>query len=325
MLTRLLVPLLVVLGALAALAQELTPPAVPPPPPVTVVRVMVLQNLEVAALQPLLGMPLFTNTGIQGDFPFTPLAALVPKEIDSLLGMTQTNAILIRAKAPTLAAANAAVDSFIALVRMLDKPAPRIIIEVALIQTTYGEARAFGAGGAFASGNVALEYHNGGGEGNARLRYMNGQLRAAMSSMIVQEKAKVFSTAKVMVLQNGSGYISLAGTDLPLDTLAVRKASVLPNGQIILQIEPVYSLTGVYLNTPVVRAKDGEAVFLGMLGGPAITQTTVDPPGPLKLALPRRLTLSITDPVVLLLATPTVLPEELQDPFPVFKPLAPLF
>jgi len=307
--------LLMLLGALAV-AQQSAPPA-------SVTRVVVLENLEVAALQPLLGMPLFTNAGRGGAFPYSPMADLVPKEIDNLLGLVQANAILVRATAPTRAAANAALDAFTQLVRMLDKPAPRLIIEVALIETTYGEARALTIGGTAASGSAAVTVNPGGGEGNFHLRYMDGQLRAGLSSMMVHEKAKVFSTAKVMVMQNGGGYISLAGAGLPIDTLAVRKATALPNGQITLQIEPVYTLTGVYLDTPVVRGQDGEALLLGMLGGPAITKTTMDPPPALKL--PRRLNLSVTDPVILLLATPTIIPEELQDPFPVFKPLPPLF
>ncbi|HOS44030.1 MAG TPA: hypothetical protein PK794_10095, partial [Armatimonadota bacterium] len=71
--------LLMLLGALAV-AQQSAPPA-------SVTRVVVLENLEVAALQPLLGMPLFTNAGRGGAFPYSPMADLVPKEIDNLLGL----------------------------------------------------------------------------------------------------------------------------------------------------------------------------------------------------------------------------------------------
>lgn len=311
---------LLLLSTLALLAT-----AQAPPPLASAMRVVTLQNLEVANLQPLLGMPLFTRDGLVGDFPFTPLADLVPKEIDALIGMTQTNCILIRAKAPTLAAANAAIDNLAALLTMLDRPQKRIIIEVTLVESTYGATRALGGTVESASGGASVKSQNGGGDGALQMRILRGQSRAAISGILAEERAKVFSTAKVMVMQNGSGYISLTGTELPLDTLSVRKATALPNGEVTMQIEPVYSLDGVYCDTPVVRARDGEAVFLGMLGGPAITKTTADAPRPLKLALPRRLNLSESNPVILLYATPTVLPEELEDPFPVFKPLAPLF
>lgn len=331
MLTRLLV-LLCCLLAGASFAQvpppgQQNPPPAPAPPAeeATAVRVIVLQHLEIAALQPLLGMPLFTNNGVQGGMPFSPVADLVPKGIDSLLGMVQSNAILVRAKAPTLEAANAAIDQLAALLKMLDRPMKRIIIEVALVETTYGETRELGGSVEMTSGGVAMNSNNGGGQGNFGLRRINGQSRVALSSMIAENKAKVYSTAKVMVMQDGSGFISLQGMDLPLDTLAVRKASALPNGDIVMQIEPIYSLDGVICNTPVVRTRDGEAIFLGMLGGPAITKSTVSPPRPLKLALPRHLNLSANDPVILLYATPSVLPEELDDPFPVFKQLLPLF
>ncbi len=318
MATRVILLLLLLVPALAAPAQT-------PPPPASAMRAIVLRNLEVANLQPLLGMPLFTRDGMVGEFPFTPLADLVPKEIDTLIGLTQTNAILIRAKAPTLAEANAAIDSLAALLQMLDRPQKRIIIEVTLVESTYGATRALGGTVEAAGGGASVQSRNGGADGTLKLRLLRGQSRAALAGIIAEERAKVFSTAKVLVMQNGSGRISLYGTEYPLDALTVRKATALPNGEVTMQIEPVYTLDGVYCDTPVVRACAGEAVFLGMLGGPAITKSTTEAPRPLKLALPRRLNLSESHPVILLYATPTILPEELEDPFPVFSPLLPLF
>jgi hypothetical protein len=281
--------------------------------PATVTRLLPLRHIEARMLRTLLGAALFTTTGAVLPGSDTPaLGGMLPLEITVLLALESSDTLIVRAVAPTPAAANAAIDRLGALLALIDLPMKRIAVTVMLVDTSASDAANFGNSGSMASMPGSVVSTNGGDAGALSVRHQHGQTRQILAETLAQHRGTIHGSACTVVPQGGSGSLQIADLNAPVEALDIRNATALPDGRIKLAIGPVYALNGLTLSTPVVILRDGETAPLGLYGGPTQRQTGTRPP--LK-TLPGRLDVSTTTPVTLLLITATVLPEETIDPF----------
>jgi len=198
------------------------------------------------------------------------LSAFLPEGIEQVVGLIGLNAILVKANNQE------AIDQLEQLIKLLDKPVKQVIVEVMFVKMTIQDALALGS--AWEINGMPLSFNTSNPQtGNFNARYVKGNIRASLSSMIQTSQAKVVNAPRVVVQNGGTASIHLTDSMpfvmVPEDTDVFGRTS--SQAEIGVQefdqgldvdqvlIHPDDSVT-LYVN-PVLSAPSGETV--GIPGG----------------------------------------------------------
>lgn len=150
------------------------------------------------------------NQGQQGQGS---LATFLPAGIQDVLGIPYLNAVLVRAESEE------AIDQLEQLIKMLDQPVKQVIVEVMFVEMNVEDAISIGTSFDFAGMPISVVSQNGGGEGNFAIRYVEGNFRAVLRSLVTSTRAKVVNAARVVV-QNGSSASFTQSESIPFIILS---------------------------------------------------------------------------------------------------------
>ncbi|MHB9026882.1 MAG: type II secretion system protein GspD [Armatimonadota bacterium] len=143
------------------------------------------------------------------------LMRFMPQRVRDIVGLIGLNALLVRAEAlpddPDNSAANADLDRLEQLIAILDQPVKQVVVEVMFVKMEVKDAMSLGSSWELSGAPVSIISQNAGGEGNFAIRYIKGNLKVALSTLITTSRAKVVNAPRVIV-QNG-GMASITMTD----------------------------------------------------------------------------------------------------------------
>lgn len=239
------------------------------------------------------------NAGVGG------LAAFLPKGIDpaNIIGLLGLNALLVKATGKTQEEAEEAINQLEQLIKMLDQPIKQVIVEVMFVKMEVKDAMSIGSSWEFAGMPLSINSNNGGSEGNFGMRYLKGNLKVQLATLITTTKAKVVNAPRVVVQNNGAASIQLEDSipfiiqnteedvfgrqittpDVDVQTFAqgltVNNVTIHPDKSVTLDVTPVLEAPGAGIGIPggagqvlasssadiqtIVRVKNGETIMMG--------------------------------------------------------------
>jgi hypothetical protein len=233
----------------------------------------------------------------------TGLAAFKPEGITDIIGLVGLNALLVRASGKDQDEAENAIDQLEQLIKMLDQPVKQVVVEMMLVKMEVKDAMSLGVSWEFAGMPWSIVSSNGGGEGNFALRYVKGNLKAALATLITNSKAKVVNAPRVIVQNGSSASISMEDSipfivvseeqdvfgrsfsvpQVEMQTFqqgfSVDQITIHPDDTITLQVTPQMDSPGASIGIPggaggvsggssmqvntIVRVKNTETIMMG--------------------------------------------------------------
>ena len=203
------------------------------------------------------------RTGLGGD-----LASFLPDGIEDIVALVGLNALLVRATNED------ALDKLELLIKMLDKPVKQVIIEAMIVKMDVVDAQSMGVSWEWAGMPVSITNSNPSGGGNFSVRYVKGNVKAALDSMITSSKAKVVSAPRVIVQNGGQANVTMNDSvpfimieetedvfgrvvqtptismqDFP-NSLTVNEVTIHPDGYVTLDVDPQLVAPGASVAIP---------------------------------------------------------------------------
>jgi general secretion pathway protein D len=143
------------------------------------------------------------------------------------------------------------------LLQKIDLPPDQVLIEATVLEVTLGDEFRFGVDVSYVTGNDTRILNTGSNTGAVApqvpgfsIFYVNGDLRAAVSTLAAKTNTKVVSAPKLVVLEGQTANLQV-GDQVPVSTQSSQSAST-PDAPILVSTE--YRDTGIILKvTPRVR------------------------------------------------------------------------
>jgi type II secretory pathway component GspD/PulD (secretin) len=233
------------------------------------------------------------------------LANFLPEQIqpENIIGLIGLNALLVKSVGDTKEKAEEAIDQLEQLIKLLDQPVKQVIVEVMFVKMEVKDALELGSSWEFAGMPLSVVSSNGGGEGNFAIRYLRGNLKAVLATLITNSRAKVVNAPRVVV-QNG-GTADITATDsIPFITVSqetdvfgrsfetpeiefqdfdqgmtVNNVTIHPDDTVTLDVTPNLTAPSAQVGIPggagavsgsseftvttIVRVKNGETIMMG--------------------------------------------------------------
>ena len=219
------------------------------------------------------------------------LRNFIPDGIQDVVGIESLNQLFVRATNEE------AVQQFVALIAMLDKPVKQAILEVMFVKMTILDAMNLTTNWSVSSAPWNLVNQVGAVNPDTPLTitYVNGNIKAALGALVSTSKAKVVNAPRIIVQNGGDAYISL-GEKIPFvivsttediygrqiatpvieiqeisQDLDVTAVTIHPDDSVELDLNPVMSdpTSGISL-----RTEGGDDVGIGSISGTSDTEVS---------------------------------------------------
>ena len=127
----------------------------------------------------------------------TGLARFLPEDIQfDVIGLNGHNSLLVKATAENKEDAEQAIDDLETLIKFLDKPVKQVIVEAMFVKMEVKDAMSIGASWEYGGMPISITSQNGGAEGNFALRYVSGNIRASLATLLTTSTAKVVNAPR---------------------------------------------------------------------------------------------------------------------------------
>jgi type II secretory pathway component GspD/PulD (secretin) len=142
------------------------------------------------------------GTGLNGTMDGAgSLQEYIPRGIRQIVGLLGLNALLVMAED------RQSIDQFEALIKALDQPVKQVIVEVMFVKMEIKDAMSIGSAWDFAGQNFSINNNADFGTvsgGSFLTRYVKGNLKVALGSLIVNHQAKIINAPRVIVPNGGT-------------------------------------------------------------------------------------------------------------------------
>ena len=195
-----------------------------------------------------------TNTNQTGQ-----LRNFIPDGVEAIVGIGALNQLLVRAKDP------AQIQQLADFLKLIDRPTKQVVVEMMFVDMTVEDAFAMGSSFQIAGAPFFVENQGTSTNGNFSVMYTQGNIQMQLATLLTKKRAKVISSPRVVVQNNGTASIQTSVsfpqlmtsqqtdiygriTSVPSVTsqsftngITVGNATILPDNSVILNVTPMVS------------------------------------------------------------------------------------